>query len=66
MYKNLPEVKQKNEEQRRAEFYQTNRLRAKLYGKVGPSKIVLKASREISVYPYFVFPPRQNAFPDVS
>ena len=34
VYKNLPEVRKKREEERRAEFYKTNRLRAQLYGKV--------------------------------
>ena len=35
MYKNLPEVRKKRDEERRAAFYKTNRLRAQLYGKVG-------------------------------
>ena len=35
MYKNLPEVRKQRDEERRAEFYKTNRLRAQLYGKVG-------------------------------
>ena len=35
MYKNLPEVRKKKDEERRAEFYKRNRLRAQLYGKVG-------------------------------
>ncbi|XP_028390857.1 uncharacterized protein LOC114515762 [Dendronephthya gigantea] len=33
VYKNLPEVRKKRDEERRAEFYKTNRLRAQLYGK---------------------------------
>ena len=33
MYKNLPEVRKKRDEERRAEFYKANRLRAQLYGK---------------------------------
>jgi len=35
LYKNLPEVKAKNEEKKRLAFYRTNRLRAQLYDKVG-------------------------------
>ena len=34
LYKNLPEVKAKNEQQKRLAFYRTNRLRAQLYDKV--------------------------------
>lgn len=34
-YRNLPEVKKKRDEERKAAFLQTNRLKAKLYGKVG-------------------------------
>ena len=34
LYKNLPEVKAKNEEKKRLAFYRTNRLRAQLYDKV--------------------------------
>lgn len=34
MYKNLPEVRKRRDEERRAAFYKTNRLRAQLYGKV--------------------------------
>jgi len=33
LYKNLPEVKAKNEEKKRLAFYRTNRLRAQLYDK---------------------------------
>lgn len=33
LYKNLPEVKAKNEQQKRLAFYRTNRLRAQLYDK---------------------------------
>lgn len=49
LYKNLPEVKAKNEEKKRLAFYRTNRLRAQLYDKVG-SRLFYYGVRFFSYY----------------